>query len=642
MYRLLSHQIQQSPTRLGTAARIGWLFLAMASVSLAGCLSKPAADGQAMCEVSTDCPSVNHLCDQGVCWGDPPDPRRFAAVLIPPADRSDLAPTELTQITIAPDGTIGGMDFGPTVTLHGRIELGCGSAKQIPNGDPADCEPNTLIPAQVLIERTSSFAGGPQFRRTVLTNIEASEEEDSFSISLPMDGAEYQVTVLPDEVSLESIASGGAQIQAPPFSTLVRSDSDIDVLWEIGSPDQLKKIEGCVISGVGNGTAFSGMRVSAIGKWTSFSKGTRASSLVSTDEEGCFSLSVPIDMQDEFDIVVKPGPGQTLPTIKLSDIYVRDPDIAAGEVIAHTITPLIMPDLDPPVEFQLALQGRTGGGELEPILGASVTFDTVFQISDTETRDIQVSFSAQTVSSALEGTPGIAFAKLYPARGTNILDYRVRVSPTADAEHAAIFDGLVPIGSGEETTMLPALELARRIPVSGTITNSFNQVLANTPIKVSPSQVMREELTTAAERALLDNLQFASELTGENGEFLVWLDPTLLGLFARYDIELAPSDFSSAPRWIFDGVSVDAAPGEAVNLGVLPLPPASYARGTIRDTQGLVVPGAEIRWYELSSNDDCAPPQKNQGCQRPARSLGIWESDDAGDVIAVLPDPQGT
>jgi len=69
------------------------------------------------------------------------------------------------------------------------------------------------------------------------------------------------------------------------------------------------------------------------------------------------------------------------------------------------------------------------------------------------------------------------------------------------------------------------------------------------------------------------------------------------------------------------------------------LPPASYVRGTIRDQRGLVVPGAEIRWFRLPTDDTCGDLPKASSCVAPALPIGIWESDEAGEVIAVLPDP---
>jgi hypothetical protein len=134
----------------------------------------------------------------------------------------------------------------------------------------------------------------------------------------------------------------------------------------------------------------------------------------------------------------------------------------------------------------------------------------------------------------------------------------------------------------------------------------------------------------------MDNLQVATEVTDENGEVLLWLDHELLGLEARYDFEVAPPDFSNAPRWTIEQVDVAVSRnGDGIDLGDLVLPRASYARGELRDTNGALVPGAEIRWFALPDAASCA----TGSCSIPARSVGIWESDENGTVVSVLPDP---
>ncbi|MCP4446214.1 MAG: hypothetical protein GY811_12850 [Myxococcales bacterium] len=575
------------------------------------------------------------MCDLGVCWGDPPDTSTFAAIIIPPANRPDLAPTELLDIGVAPDGTIRGLEFGETVLVHGRVVLGCDSRNE------ETCDSAPLVPAQVTIERSATFAGGPQYRRTVLTNIEATAEEDSFSLRLPRDGAEYRVTVMPDETSLDTLAQGGTQIQAPPFSTTIRSDDDIEVVWELGRPDQLKSIEGCITSATGNGSNFSGMHVSALGRWTSLSALTRASSIVTTAEDGCFSISVPIGMLDDFDIIARPDPGTTLPTLRLAGEHVRDPDpFEPGE--PHVLAPLRMPNAPNPVIFKLPLMGLSSGGALEPVSGASLHFETTFDKLDGEERDIRVRFAAQVTSNGIgEEEPGMATVNLYPGSFDVNRTYNVQVLPPPDSKFASSFDTTIEVGTGEGAPVLSSLDLRRRIAVTGTISRDDSEPLINTPIAVRPSPLLRQELGDSEERNTLDNLQFPSELTGETGDFLLWLDPELLGLMARYDFELAPSDFSAAPRWTFSDLSVGAEEGSltAVELGTLRLPAASYARGEMRDSEGHLLPGAEIRWFQMPSQDNCPNAAPDEDCDIPARLVGIWESDENGQVVAVLPDP---
>lgn len=584
-----------------------------------------------MCESSSDCDSQGQVCDEGVCWGDPPNTATLAVVLIPPSDRPDLAPTELTDIQIFEDGTIAGMEFMPTVSLHGRIVLGCAK------GQVDGCGPDALVAAQVIVERAASFEGGAEYRRSVLTNNEATTEEDSFSISLPSDGAEYRVTVIPDEVALEVLAAGNKAVQAPPYSTIFKADSDLEVLWELGTPDQLKSIEGCITNATGNGSSYAGMHVSAVGRWTALSKPERASSVVLTDAQGCYSLSVPIAMTDRFDILAKPGPGAVLPTLRLAGEVVPDPP--EGDVqVSHFIAPLIMPNAANPVTFKLPIRGLSGGGTVEPVSGATVAFETQFKLPVFETRDIRVTFSAQAVSNGVgESEPGVALVELYPGSSELNREYMVRVIAPPESEYASNFGRPVPVGTGEGAPVLDSLELDRRVAVSGTFKTSQGEPLAGTPLTVRPSPLVRWELEQM-DQQLIDNLQFASDITEENGEFLLWLDRELLGLVARYDFELAPPNFSSSPRWTFESVTVTTERvGDAVDLGNLVLPKASYVRGDVRDPSGLLVTGAEVRWYALPTREICN--LTSAPCDPPARLLGIWESNESGQVIAVLPDP---
>lgn len=612
--------------------RFSWhLFPAMAL--LAACLGEAkSSDLPVMCESSDEC-SGTAVCDKGVCWGDPPDTHALTAVLIPPADRPDLAPTELTSIAISADGYIADLRFGQAVLLHGRIILGCADEQT------EGCGADAPVPAQVHVERASGFLGGPLYRRSVLTNIGLAPEKDTFSISLPADGAEYRVTVIPDEAVLDSRASGGVQIQVPPFSTTVRTSGDLAVVWEVGKPEQLKSIEGCITSATGNGANFKGMHVSALGRWTAEAKATRASSVVTTNSEGCYRLKVPIDMLDTFDIIAKPPPGKSLPTLRLVGEIVPDPALETPWQV-HVIAPLLMPNAANPVRFKLPLRGASGGGALEPVSGATVVFDTVFELPVPDERNIEVSFSTQAVSNPLgQSEPGVAVVDLYPGSADRNRHYTVRVLSPPDSENASVFDAHVEIGTGEGAPVLGNLDLTRRVAVTGSFTTAAGEPLANTPLTVRPASLLRLE-TTAAERALLDNLQFPSTLSEKAGDFLVWLDPALLGIMARYDFELAPSDFSSAPRWTFENLGLEGT--ASVDFGEMTLPPASHARGSVTDANGKLVAGAEIRWFQGPSQEVCNASRiggRSDTCLAPARLLGIWESDKAGETIVVLPDP---
>jgi hypothetical protein len=343
-------------------------------------------------------------------------------------------------------------------------------------------------------------------------------------------------------------------------------------------------------------------------------------------------------MLDTFDIVAKPGPGLTLPSLRLKGLMVPDPP-PEGPNTPLEIEPLIMPNAANPATFKLPLQGLSSGGALIPIGGATVVMETTFELPANEARDIEMTFSAQAATNGIgEPDEGAAVLQLYPGGLDVNRPYKVRVLSPPDSEFASLFSGEVVVGTGEGAPVLAGLTLERRVAVTGSLATSTGTPLANTPLSVRPTSAFRQSVSTASERAILDNLQFASDLSGESGDFFLWLDKELLGQRASDEVDIAPPEFSSAPRWTLEDVSIEEQrANESVDLGTLNLPPASYARGTVRDPGGLLVSGAEVRWFQLPDPGSCDVNLAT--CASPAKLLGIWESDEAGEVVAVLPDP---
>src|ERR1041384_916255 len=70
-----------------------------------GCVSVPEAP-KPMCEKDSDCSSDLEVCQENVCWGNPPR-EPFAVVVAPPSARRDLVPLELQQFLLPDDGWIG-------------------------------------------------------------------------------------------------------------------------------------------------------------------------------------------------------------------------------------------------------------------------------------------------------------------------------------------------------------------------------------------------------------------------------------------------------------------------------------------------------------------------------------------------------
>jgi hypothetical protein len=618
-------------------AAVGAALLALGAAALPGCISEPPVEGlPPMCEEHGDCDQASgEMCDEGVCWGDPPDQARFAAVLVPPAERADLPLTVLPLLSIASDGSIGGLDFPQAVQVRGRVILACPAT----DSPSYSCGTGASVGAQILVERSPEFPGGPTYSRAVVATEGAEPGQDAFSFRLPLDpDAEYRITIQPDDsVGGEDIAPGEI---APPRQIMLRADRSRRVDWVIGEPSELKIIRGCVQNVVGEGAPYAGMRVVAFGRWTQLSPLERASSRSVTGKDGCFELSVPHKMLDQFDISVQPASGAILPSFYLAGEFVRDP--AEGEQVVHTIDPpLVMPIAPAPSTFRLPVEAPATGGGPEPVVGADVRLTTRFEVpSLNEARSVEITFSAQVVTTAAsEEGPGEAVVELYPGDEKN-RTYLVSVVPPAGSQFQSAFEREIAVGIGGPDAVLEALTLERRTAVTGRAAHPNGDWVVDAPIVARPSTAFRQLLGQEALEQTVAELPFPTATTDQDGLFILWLDRVLVGETASYDIDVTPPIYSGAPSWSFEDVGIPAQ-GELLELGKLTLPEASFARATVQDRRGRPVPGAELHLYQLPPDDYCASQVglSPAECEPQAKLRGVWRSDEEGTVRVILPDP---
>jgi len=256
---------------------------------------------------------------------------------------------------------------------------------------------------------------------------------------------------------------------------------------------------------------------------------------------------------------------------------------------------------------------------------------TVFPLPDGELRDIQVTFTAEAVTSALDAAEaGVASVELYPGSEQNRV-YAVQVVPPPDSQFQSAFALEVPVGVGGPAEVLEPVTLSRRAALTGVAVTSGGDAVSGAPIEASASSSLRLTVDSEEVDAILDQLQYPTATTDDAGSFLVWVDRELVGQAATYDVNVSPAPFSSeAPSWTFEDIAVPAE-GESVDLGELVLPEASYARGTVRDRRGAAVVGAELRLYQLGAEDYCTRVLEigTADCVPPAHLRGIWASDDA-------------
>ena len=89
------------PTPLGRRHSnvLGAAFLVLATSASCISLESRPLGYEPMCARSSEC-DPGERCDEGICWGNPPD-RQFAAMLLPPVDGpAELAPTQITGMPV--------------------------------------------------------------------------------------------------------------------------------------------------------------------------------------------------------------------------------------------------------------------------------------------------------------------------------------------------------------------------------------------------------------------------------------------------------------------------------------------------------------------------------------------------------------
>src|SRR5256885_12296005 len=100
------------------------LRFACLAAGLAGCISVPESVVP-MCHSTSDCDrSHGEVCEEGICWGDPPS-GPFAAVVSPPSNRPDLGSRELPQLTIPHYGWVGDLVLEAPGLLSGKLGARC-------------------------------------------------------------------------------------------------------------------------------------------------------------------------------------------------------------------------------------------------------------------------------------------------------------------------------------------------------------------------------------------------------------------------------------------------------------------------------------------------------------------------------------
>lgn len=579
--------------------------LPAAAVVLAACLDVPEGLPP-MCHTSDDCNrSRGQVCEEGVCWGDPP-PGAYAAVVSPPSSRPDLMSRELPQLVIPDFGWMGDLALETPVLLSGKLVAFC--------PPPMVCDPTPLA-GTVTVTRSSQFHGGPGFR--AVSNVAAGA---AFAIPVrrTKEGDdEYTVTILPDSV-LPASGPSAAQLVPPRRLHVAVADSAPAQDIELGGPD-LPTISGRLVDSAGRG--LGSYRVVALGHWDPTEPAIEVSTFDVTDATGAYAITLSDELVDSVELVARPiaarsgDPAPVAATIRVANV---DANVSSVRNVA------LPADLGGPTLLVLKIQGQDPGGSTIDVAGAQVSVTgastptgslTTFTRSD-------VAVSDRNGQVALRLLDGAALAGAY----------RVSVTPPAGSSFAVMFDQKVALGSP------PPLRLASRIKLHGFLVDGDDKPVPSTAVTVRPSLRFLWALDPAVQ-PFVAAIPAATDVTKDTGEFVLSVDPNIADIWGSYDVLFEPPTGSRTPSFLKE-VMIDrfTMPLDA-DLEMYRVPGPAFVHGRITGPDGKSVDGAELKVYLVSTLLTlCTQVQHAPAsCPIPAELQARSTSDDEGTVRLVMP-----
>ncbi|MGE5185706.1 MAG: hypothetical protein ACM31C_26775 [Acidobacteriota bacterium] len=588
--------------------------LPILALALVGCLDVPKP-AQGMCKATSDCAS-GEVCQENVCWGDPPA-GMFAATLGPPSDRTDLVATELPALMIPSDGWLGMLAMPSPVTLSGRVEAFCSTGQ-------TTCDA-TSIGATITVTRASLFAGGPGVHAVVTAKDGIPGGTDSFSTRLPAGHAgepPYVVTVMPDGRGDQPPSSGTSPAMiAPPLRLTVDGLSDTHLPLTLGSASS-PTVQGSLSDGQLTPHPLAKYRVVALGRWDATSPLSEVSTVAYVGavqpSNGTFALTIADGVTGPVEIVATPyDPNVVAPTLYL-------PNVSPGDAQNVLTQPAALGNR---VDLSIPIQGLAGDGSIQPVSGARVIV--------TGRLDPALGTHAVLSAEATTSGDGIAHVSVLDGEALNG-SYKLRVVPPASSPLAAIYDQPLELA----TAGVP-VRLAPRLALRGSVVDSTGAPVSNVSVTVRPSLSFVWALDDDAQQFLAE-IPAATAVTPDNGGFVVWVDPFIGTVWGAYDLTLEPPATSPAPTWTRTGIQMPRAPNQmSLAIDQVMIPEAAHLHGEITDSSGTDVIGGELRIFQIQSDlTVCAqaanPPAT---CVPPAIPMGSGTSDSLGIVRLTLPRP---
>lgn len=577
-------------------------------LALPACLSVPDEE-KPMCAVTEDCDHANgEICDDGICWGNPPD-GMFSAIVSPPASRTTtLASQELTTIVINDDGWIDQLQLEKPLEYVARLTCQA----------PLACD-DTMLAATITITRPSTFPGGPGFRSVVKTT-----NGDAFKILVPPnDGyaaTTYTVTIVPEGRDAMGSSTTPAQL-LPPLRTQLTIDANATgKVIELGGAN-LPTISGTIRDDAGQPQ--SNYRVVAIGKWEHASAPSEVSTVDFTGSDGTFSIQLSGGLTPRIELVARPvgttNGGTVRPTLRY-----------AAEVAQSGVQGLSLqwpPAVGGAMNVAIPVQEVSSNGPVKPLRGARVIVSAAAPIGNGK---------ATFVAEATTDGDGIArLAVLDGAAFSN--SYRISVVPPASSTSSVLHDQpfsyMGPI---------PPRVLKTRVPIRGFVQIGGNGVK---DMAITARPALRFLWSVDPDRqAFLAAIPPSTTTTPESGEFVVWVDPEIANVPAYYDLVLEAGTDSRAPNLVIPGVRAPDAGTKEGDFAthIYDLPSPAYVRSRVVDDKGNALEGADLKLFKVEDFSNLCgevayPPMSCATASTLATLMGRGSADGDGEVRLTLP-----
>lgn len=580
-------------------------------VLMTGCLSVPTDGDEPMCEKTSDCDQANgEICDDGVCWGNPPA-GTYAAILSPPTSKPGLASVEIPNIVINSDGWIDQLQFEKALSYGGKLVCQA----------PMVCDASTLS-ATITVTRPSTFAGGPGFRQVVTA------KNGDFKIAVPpaddyaTSATIYTVTVIPD--GRDSIPSTPTPAQLlPPLRTQLTIDqSATGKTIELGGVG-LPTISGVIKSDLG--APQDKYRVVALGRWDQTAAQTEVSTVDYTGSDGTFQIQLSGGLTSSVELVATPvitspsSPPPLRPTMR----HV----LPAGATGAQNVTLQWPAGVGGAAKIDIPVETVEGNGEIENARGARVIVsarvpgmygDAVVNAEGTTDDDGRVK---------LDVLDGAAF---------RTAGYRISVIPQANATSRVMYEE--PFSA---VSPIQPLRLKTRVAIRGVV-QVFGEPVKDMNVTARPALKFVWSIEPARQ-AFLSAIPPATAVTPASGEFIVWVDPLLADAWGYYDLALEAAEGSNAPNVTFTNIPIPAQANLAsVQLDPYDLPAPAHVRSKVLDDKGEQVEGAELKLFRTEDfgglcSEVPFPPANCRTAATTATLLGRGASDGDGEVRLTLP-----